>query len=199
MCAHACVCAHGHGYVGQSKTSGVGPHLPPCLRKSLSAHCSVLLTCWPFSLGGFFCLCHPSPGRSSERVATVPGFYMDSEDSNPGPCTYMANTLPAELSPQPIHNNNSLVFYDVGIMVHWVPSKRARKGQSPFATTLPESTLINYSDITGRFFWYKNKKRQKGTFGVSWWIRLKLILAFHVLSDSGVPRQLYSSIKLLFP
>lgn len=100
----------------------------------------------------------------------------------------------------PAHpQHNSLVFYDVGIMVHWVPSKRPREGQSPFATTLPESTLINYSEITGRFFWYKNKKRQKGRFGVSWWIRLKLILAFHVLSDSGVPRQLYSSIKLLFP
>lgn len=40
------------------------------------------------------------------------------EDLNPGPCTYIANSLPAKPVTQPIHNSSSLVFYVLGIMVH---------------------------------------------------------------------------------
>lgn len=149
MCTCLCVCTL--AWVCRSEHNLRSWSPPSTLFKEESL-CS--LQCTPDSLalqfGGFLLSLPPISWQELWKGGYTPGFYMDSEDSNPGPCTYMANTLPAEPSPQPIHNN-SPVFYDAGIMVHWVPSKRTREEQSPFATTLPESTLFNYSEITGRF------------------------------------------------
>lgn len=68
----------------------------------LVLHC-ICQTSWSQSFWGCSCLCFPSPHRSDYTQARPHlAFYINSGDSNSGPQTCKASTLPTEPSLQPI-------------------------------------------------------------------------------------------------
>lgn len=89
MCAVQCACR------GQRTTSGVGPHLLPCLRQSLLLFACLWQANWPRRAWGLFCLQLSSPCRILELQMPT-----GSEGPNSGHDTCIESTLSIEPFPQ---------------------------------------------------------------------------------------------------